>query len=794
MPITPPTLYTGIKYIRIHKKDLGNLQLGDAFTFADTLTVGHSNGNFIYTIESISKDPNNPSVYYLEVKANRSTSPNNTSNALVVYQPELAQDVTYSEYNALFGNALVGEVSPYHYQVDRNLVQPLPSNLDAILGGNAPQAEVSDQLIGATGYSNARYSGTRLYGTVVNKYTPNDRSFGNSPVLESKVPYFATFDLIQQTSDIGGVYQYNVPYVIDVDGKPLPSRDTKNLYEDMPLIFTQEKRANSTIRFSELSPVNEQRQQRKFTDTFEIFKGGADVRTIAVSTSGSVNSKRNTLTVKSGSFYEDIYFGEDTGVGNYTVEATFSGSDAYRTQVTKNTEYTVDYNETYDPEGLFSGNTYTLVAGQETECDIQFNSTILLAYDRDGFGWKKDMKTTVRMEISTDGGSNWSTMKEIIIPRFWTRYDVNESQVPNDVYLLGYRKIDGITGIYLAVNLISGFRPFGGQSNDHKVRTKVIYETSGNDDCFVHSKFEFTDNAGNRITNGIVTAGGTAAGAVAGAAGQAVAIGGLSSLSATGTALALLSAPVLVGAGAAALTIGAILLFRNQYGKIKYKDTGFNQYYVNVIFKDNLPPVLYSEFKVGQEIEPAATVSMLAPPFSRSLEGPTSTNINPNPIHYGVAGNPWLALSPSLLAARGKVQSSTQHESLGFKDFIYPLSFQPGDQIKFEGNEKKVHTIIEVVPRQAGLPDTLRGHYYTMLKVDPPVPGTTWVKNFQVRRFIQDPSKVLLRGSLDDIQPNKIRFTSSSLKGTLVPEYITDTIEENFADYKQDLIAKGIIS
>lgn len=778
MPLIPPTLYKGVKYIRIHQKDLDGLSLGNSFTFADSLTVGHSNNTYVYTIKSIAPDPNNPSVFYLEVTTTRTAAPTDTSGAKVIYEPFLVQDITYNEYNAVLNNAVSSELSLTHYQVDRSLVSATPNNIDAILGGYAAPAELGLDLYNDTGLSNARYNGTRLGANTFNK-----------PTLETKIPFFATFDSIRQTSDIGGMYQYSIPYVVNSDGETLPTTDTQTLFYDMPYIFTQEKSANSWVRFSELSPVSEQRQQRKFTDTFEIYKGGADVRTLATSTSGSINSIGDTLTVKSGSFFNDIFFGEDTGVGVYKVEATLSGSEeeGSRTKVTKNTEYVVDYFETNDPQNLFSNNTYSLGVGEIAECDLRFNSTVLLAYDRDGTGWKKDIQTNVRLERSTNGGSNWSTVKEIIIPRFWNRYDINASQIPANVTLVGYRKIDGITGVYLAVNLDSNFISFGG-SNSHQMRTVVEYQTSGNDDCFVHSKFEMLDGNGVRFLNGL------GAGAL-GIGGGAAA--GLGALSITGTALSLLAAPVIVGAGVGAIGIIGALAYRSALGQIKYKDTGINQKYVRIIFNEaltNLTSVLYSEFKVAQEIEPDATVNLTAPPFSRSLGGPDSTDLTPNDIHYGTAGNPWLALSPGLLAARGKVQSSTEHLPLGFKDFIDPLNFQVGDQIKFEGNEKKVHTILEIVPKQAGLPATVRGHYFTMLRVHPPVPGDTWVKNFQVRRFFQDPTKVILVNPQEQLASNKLQFTSSSLKGTLVPQPLTDSLEENFADYKQQVFAKGIIS
>ena len=247
MPLIPPTLYKGVKYIRIHQKDLDGLSLGDSFTFADSLTVGHSNNVYVYTIKSIAPDPSNPSVFYLEVTTTRTAAPANTSAAKVIYEPFLVQDITYNEYNAVLNNAVSSELSLTHYEVDRSQVSATPNNIDAILGGYAAPAELGLDLYNDTGLSNARYNGTRLGANTFNK-----------PTLETKIPFFATFDSIRQTSDIGGMYQYSVPYVINSDGETLPTTDTQTLFYDMPYIFTQEKSANSWVRFSELSPVSEQ--------------------------------------------------------------------------------------------------------------------------------------------------------------------------------------------------------------------------------------------------------------------------------------------------------------------------------------------------------------------------------------------------------------------------------------------------------------------------------------------------------------------------------------------------------
>ena len=779
MPITPPTLYQGVKYIRIHKKDLNNLQLGDSIVYADTVNVAHSNATLAYTIVSIKQDTSSSQVLFLEVIANKSIAPTNTSAAITIFTPQTAQDFTYSEYNALFGNAMEGGVSTKHYQVDRGIVQDLPTNIDAIINQNAPFAEVSKQLTSATGYANARYNGSRL-GQLV----------GLDRTIDVTVPYFAAFDSIRQTSDIAGIYQFNIPQVVNADGDIQSTTDTKTLFYDMPSIFTQEQIANTSIRFSELSPVNEQRTQKRYTDTFEIYKGGQDITTLAVSTSGSLNSRGDTVTVKSGSFFNSIVFGEDVGVGNYKVDATFSGSDSGRTQVTKNTEQVVAYREIYDPYNRYASGSYHITG--EAECDLSFNSTILLAFDRDGTGWKKDIKTLVRLEISSDG-SNWNTLKQITIPRYWNRYEINEADVPANVLHVGHRVIDGITGIYLAVSLESGFIPFGNQY----IRTVVEYQTSGNDDCFINNKFEFLDSKGNRInagtvlaTAGVATAGGILVGAkIAGVAG----IG----LSNTGLALAVLAGPI----GAAAigvavvggLTIGGIRKLRGLFGRIRYQDVGINNEYVNVKYKEDLE-TLYTEFRADQEIQPAATVNLATTPFSRSLGGPTSTDLTPQNLNSGSEGNPWFALSPSLKEAEGAVQSLTDHEPLGFKDFTQPFRLQVGDQMKFEGNESKLHTIVEIVPQQTSLPPTYRGSLYTLYKVLPPIPGKTWVKNFQVRRFIQDPTSVLVIGNEDKSTTNKLYFTSSSLKGTITPQFMSPTLKENLPEYKQQLIAKGIIS
>jgi hypothetical protein len=105
------------------------------------------------------------------------------------------------------------------------------------------------------------------------------------------------------------------------------------------------------------------------------------------------------------------------------------------------------------------------------------------------------------------------------------------------------------------------------------------------------------------------------------------------------------------------------------------------------------------------------------------------------------------------------------------------LAFQPqvGDFIRIEYNPDKVFNITKVEAT-----DRL------YLTVVPPIPSGSFLNHFCLYRIINDGTYVIL-----DV--NKIQ-TGSSFTGIIQPEYISQTLKDNYSNIIQNLTQKGLIS
>tara|TARA_B110000977_G_scaffold55782_1_gene75991 strand:- start:3162 stop:4520 length:1359 start_codon:yes stop_codon:yes gene_type:complete len=96
----------------------------------------------------------------------------------ITFTPFLADiDFGFSDSNPLFSNASEQRESRIVMESDRFDSTTLPSNIDAILSGTADKANVQDSLYYDTGWSRARYKGS--------KTTPNDNA-GIEPALSGR--------------------------------------------------------------------------------------------------------------------------------------------------------------------------------------------------------------------------------------------------------------------------------------------------------------------------------------------------------------------------------------------------------------------------------------------------------------------------------------------------------------------------------------------------------------------------------------------------------------------------------
>jgi len=809
MPVIPD-LYQGIKYLRVNRRDLNELFVGDDISSATTIIVHHSNGVFEYLIKNIYVDSISPTAYFVEVSTTTSAYPTDTTNAVTLIQPGKGVSIDYNTFNAVLNNATTGKPSNRYVEVDRPTISDLPSNISSIVKSTAVPAEVCGYLRDSKGMSNSRYKGCKLSAQIPNEFTKGDAAYNSLSTIDRKTSYFGTFDSIQETSDLGGVYQMRLPYVVNADGDVLSTIDTKELYYDVPDIFESDHSVVTSIRTpSEYEPTDPDllQKQSKFTGTFPIYKGGYDVTTIVNTTSGSWNEQNSVLNVKRGQFFSKISFGDGTGVGFYEVDASLSGSEENRIKVNtsvSNTKIVPFLSSSVDDELRFRDGDHEYVLSGPAETSLQFVSEVLLAYDRDGTGWKEDMVTTVSLETTTDDWVTTTVVKSITIPRFWNRYDIDYSGVPAGVTILGYRKIDGITGIYLGVSLNTGFIDFAsnaGSTTDTKMRTRVTYDTTGNDDCFIHPYFDFRDKNGLSLKQGVAGTGAASAAGAAGALGVAALSGVSFGLSTLGSALAVLAGPATLGAALVGGAAIALINWRRADGQISYSDTNNN--YIRVTYPTQLEgATLYSGFKVSQQVLPPIEVDINStPPFRLHAEGPYSTTRTR--LYGNSPQNSFLSVEDDLSKAFGYIQSSTESELVGFKDITTEFQFLPGDELRFEGDENQVHTIVQVYPVNKSLPEGQNAHSKMVLEVSPPIHGATYVKNFTLRRYVKDPSCILLRREpsikylikkqLGIAGPPRLVSSSTNLKGTVSPEYVTDALTENFPKYKQDLVAKRII-
>ena len=106
--------------------------------------------------------------YYFEVlpiafnKTTYNTNGLGVDQVGVTFLPYIQDEkYEYSDFNPLISNALVNRNSTYIQQSDRVGSSVNPTNLQDIQSGSATKAQIQDSSYSSTGWSNARYVGTR---------------------------------------------------------------------------------------------------------------------------------------------------------------------------------------------------------------------------------------------------------------------------------------------------------------------------------------------------------------------------------------------------------------------------------------------------------------------------------------------------------------------------------------------------------------------------------------------------------------------------------------------------------
>ena len=655
-----------------------------------------------------------------QISLNPAAFPLTTTESVLIL-PYVVGRFDNSDYNALMNNASAIANSARLQKVDFTSGAIVATNIEALRNNTADISQTQEYLHNSIGMTSGRYIGKQLYASALNEFDPaTDKSYGISPVVEQTVPYFGTFNQIYATPDIYNAIELSVPYVTFQNGDLIQTGTSSDIKYDMKNIFTEDKYASVLVK---TSPSGSNRFS-KVNKEYRIKKGGKRLETILNTQSGSLSTSGKFIKGGPQDRFDFIFFGEDTGVAEYRMHGYFSGSVDRADQLINATTTNVAY-ETKAPAGSSadwdgSVNAYSLDVQAETP--VVYKSEVLLEFDRDGTGWGNDLSVDVILERYD--GSLWNTVQTKTVVPSWNRYRLDWTQ-PDGIDIIGYYKEStGILKVFVKVTLNSGgLSGFGDPTNPEKLRTRIVNNTSVNDDVFL---LNYVKGSYNSVNDKYTVE------------------------------------------------------FRNRG---RTADLGGE---IRVVFGPNYqtyPFDLRTKFEVTQDVLPQKVVAFdndpNYPPFAPAINHPTASISLGTTLTSNQASSPYLWVSSSIGDVLGMVQNTDEAETLGFREITTPLSFQIGDEIRMAGREEAVFTIVDIWtksdPRLAA--DSLlldRADKELVLKVEPPVPYGTFNFNILIRRYVDDPTKVILYEN---------KPTSYDEFGLITPKYITSQLEENYEEY-----------
>jgi hypothetical protein len=160
----------------------------------------------------------------------------------------------------------------------------------------------------------------------------------------------------------------------------------------------------------------------------------------------------------------------------------------------------------------------------------------------------------------------------------------------------------------------------------------------------------------------------------------------------------------------------------------------------------------------------------------------------PNP-NTGQCDNFWEtgSLANILLAIEGVTglnnyigQKQTDISGSGFFPIVNTFNPQPFDEIRFEGLEILSFVILNV----STIIDEITSNERLALILDRPIPINTDLDNFLIRRYVEDPSIIILNTSKD---------AGGTSTGILKPQYISPVLDSKIDSIISDLKSKNII-
>ena len=707
--------YHYIKYIRFRNVSLGGISIYDSARELEKLKVSGTEYSFISKTVT-------PSLTILLLadpgtgsSLNPASYPTTAAAVTLILSPYLPDRFDNSDYNPLLNNAEGIANSAKLRKVDYSNGVLLASNIQALRDNTADFADVQEYLYNSAGMVSGRYIGKQLNGEKVNVFNKaTDRSYGNLPVVEQTVPYFGTFSQMSSTADMNNAVEMSVPYVTFQDGEVYSTSTNSDAGNDVPYIFTRDKIATLAFRTN----TSGSRKVLALNGDYVIKQGGKRVEPILITQSGSFNSAGKLITT-SDTYFDFITFGEDTGVDEYRLKGNFSGSTARATQVANSATLPIFFaTQSFKGTSANWDNTdkaYSLSFAASSS--IKYDTDVYFEFDRDGTSWSPE-KISVDIQLEKYNGTIYETLQTKTIKATWNRYGVKHEQ-PEGIDIVGHYKTDlGIVKVFVRVSMSTGFIPFGLSGSTQKLRLKVVNNSTGNDDVYLLDYIN-----GSQLGNKF---------------------------------------------------------------KVEFRDqsrTADPNGELRVIFGPkftNLPFSLKSNFRVDQLVKPQAVVDNTDPLFYPIL---APSNVHPTAssgtsITSGLL-NPYVWVSSSLTENFGLFQGSGKQESLGFKKILTPFTIQVGDEIRAEGSEDEVFTVVDIFEK--GDSRVNDSHLFAnrsdkgiVLIVEPPILRGTVISNALLRRYVNDPTKVMLFSN----DPQTVDEF-----GTITPQFISQDLRTNFEKF-----------
>jgi hypothetical protein len=177
---------------------------------------------------------------------------NPATSSLIIFDPEFI-DWDYNDYNALFGNAEIPQLSSQLMDVDYTSTFTTPVNFDLIISGTADRAPVQDSNYSSNAWSDLRYNGVKSEAPDFNQLTTNG-GYGFEPNVEQNKTFIAYFDNVGGTGpELISQTAYNIKYLIDTNGNVTnPEPNFPSLYN---IIDSFESGKNAIVRLISNDPL-----------------------------------------------------------------------------------------------------------------------------------------------------------------------------------------------------------------------------------------------------------------------------------------------------------------------------------------------------------------------------------------------------------------------------------------------------------------------------------------------------------------------------------------------------------